>query len=144
MRKRDRTNMSPFEILFATPPQVGLGPPKTPLPDTALCESNMLTYCSNLTKILAGIRQQVIAALPHPAKTQLHTLQPGDFVLVKNFRRQRWNHERWCGPFQILLTTQTVVKVAERATWIHASHCKKVLSPPDPPASGPAQTAQQP
>ncbi|XP_036067143.1 uncharacterized protein LOC118598510 [Oryzias melastigma] len=81
--------------------------------------------------------QKVVAALPHPADGQLHSLVPGDFVLVKSFKRKRWNHERWLGPFQVLLTTQTAAKVAERATWIHASHCRRVPPPdqhPAPPA----------
>ena len=50
MRKRDRTNLSPYEILFATPPQVGWEP-KTSL-DTASCEHSVLSYCTNLTKAL--------------------------------------------------------------------------------------------
>uniref|UniRef100_A0A8C9YD69 Murine leukemia virus integrase C-terminal domain-containing protein n=1 Tax=Sander lucioperca TaxID=283035 RepID=A0A8C9YD69_SANLU len=58
-----------------------------------------------------------------------NTLKPGDFVVVKNFRRKNWQSSRWQGPFQVLLVTHTAVKVAQRATWIHASHCRKV---PDP------------
>ena len=80
MRKRGRANLSPFEILFAAPPNVGVAPPVAPSPETALCESNVLTYCSNLTKTLADVRAQVMAALPRPAEGQLHTLQPGDFL----------------------------------------------------------------
>ncbi|TWW66943.1 hypothetical protein D4764_20G0009750 [Takifugu flavidus] len=78
------------------------------------------------------IRGQVKAALPTPAEEQLHNLKPGDYVVLKDFRRTRWNQKRWQGPFQILLVTQTAVKVAERATWIHASHCKRVPEPKEP------------
>ncbi|TWW79951.1 hypothetical protein D4764_10G0009810 [Takifugu flavidus] len=113
-------------------PNVGITPPQATLPDTTLCESSVLTYCRNLTKSLSEIRARVKAALPSPADQQLHPLHPGDYVVIKDFRRTRWNQKRWQGPFQILLVTQTAVKVAERATWIHASHCKKVPEPKEP------------
>ena len=129
MRKRTRSNLSPFEILFATPPHVGVDAPKAPLPSTALCENDMLTYCVQLSSALSDIRRQVSAALPKEATGPLHKLQPGDFVVVKDFRRKSWKAKRWQGPFQILLITHTALKVAERATWIHASHCKKVPPP---------------
>ncbi|XDV31055.1 hypothetical protein PO909_033828 [Leuciscus waleckii] len=32
------------------------------------------------------------------------------------------------GPFQVLLITHTAVKVGERATWVNASHCRRVPS----------------
>ncbi|TWW54632.1 hypothetical protein D4764_0192080 [Takifugu flavidus] len=108
-------------------PNVGITPPQATLPDTTLCESSVLTYCRNLTKSLSEIRARVKAA-----DQQLHPLHPGDYVVIKDFRRTRWNQKRWQGPFQILLVTQTAVKVAERATWIHASHCKKVPEPKEP------------
>ncbi|TWW66949.1 hypothetical protein D4764_20G0009810 [Takifugu flavidus] len=86
--------------------------------------------CSPST-VTHHIRGQVKAALPTPAE-ELHNLKPGDYVVLKDFRRTRWNQKRWQGPFQILLVTQTAVKVAERATWIHASHCKRVPEPKEP------------
>ncbi|XP_062248239.1 uncharacterized protein LOC133956894 [Platichthys flesus] len=131
MRKRTRSNLSPYGILFATPPHIGVAPPSSPLPSTDLCDDNMLSYCANLTSSLSDIRRQVTSSLPHPATEPLHNLQPGDFVVVKDFRRKNWRSRRWQGPYQILLTTYTAVKVAERATWIHASHCKRVPSPSD-------------
>ncbi|XP_071326407.1 retrovirus-related Pol polyprotein [Trachinotus anak] len=74
---------------------------------------------------------EVKAALPRPAETKLHDLNVGDYIVVKDFRRKNWKARRWNGPFQVLLVTETAVKVAERATWIHASHCRRV---PDPNA----------
>ncbi|XP_051242098.1 protein NYNRIN-like [Dicentrarchus labrax] len=129
MRRRARTNLSPFEVLFAAPPHVGTQPPDSPPPSTSLCEHDMITYCTNLSSALSSIRQQVTATLPRPAAFPLHSLQPGDYVVVKDFRRKNWQARRWQGPFQVLLTTHTAIKVAERATWIHASHCRRV---PDP------------
>ncbi|XP_061776298.1 uncharacterized protein LOC133568410 isoform X2 [Nerophis ophidion] len=59
----------------------------------------------------------------------LYTIVPGDFVLIKNFRRKSWKQRRWLGPFQVLLVTHTAVKVEERPTWVHASHCKAISGP---------------
>ncbi|XP_059500996.1 uncharacterized protein LOC125454251 isoform X2 [Stegostoma tigrinum] len=75
------------------------------------------------------ITVQVKKALPQSARGKLHDLQPGDWIVVKDFRRKSWKAKRWLGPFQVLLVTQTAVKVAERVTWIHASDCKQVPEP---------------
>ncbi|XP_058843901.1 uncharacterized protein LOC131697618 [Acipenser ruthenus] len=69
---------------------------------------------------------RVKAALPEPKEGALHMLLPGDWVIIKDLRWKHWHQQRWTGPFQVLLTTQTAVKVAERSTWVHASHCRKV------------------
>lgn len=45
MQKRNSSNLSPFEILFAAPPHVGLEPPTGPLPSTTHCEDSILSYC---------------------------------------------------------------------------------------------------
>uniref|UniRef100_A0A4W3IPJ5 Murine leukemia virus integrase C-terminal domain-containing protein n=1 Tax=Callorhinchus milii TaxID=7868 RepID=A0A4W3IPJ5_CALMI len=50
-----------------------------------------------------------------------------DFVYVKVFKRKGGLSPRWEGPYQILPTTFTAVKVQEKLTWVHASHCKKAL-----------------
>ncbi|KAM4702033.1 uncharacterized protein O3C94_002961 [Discoglossus pictus] len=61
--------------------------------------------------------------------TGTHQLLPGDWVLVKKFVRKTPLEPRYEGPFQVLLITATSVKLEGKATWVHASHCKKVPSP---------------
>ncbi|KAI3355534.1 hypothetical protein L3Q82_018365 [Scortum barcoo] len=111
------------------PPSLGVEPVTRPLPSTGLCEDDMLQYCKNLSSTLSQISQQVKSALPLPASTSLHDFRPGDWVVIKDLRKKHWHSKRWRGPYQVLLTTYTAVKVAERATWIHANHCRKVPEP---------------
>ncbi|XP_044022320.1 uncharacterized protein LOC122861649 isoform X2 [Siniperca chuatsi] len=82
---------------------------------------------------------KVKEAIPKAAERKLHDLEPGDWIVVKDFRRKNWRARRWNGPYQILLTTETAVKVAERATWIHATHCKRV---PEPGPAAKHQTSE--
>ncbi|XP_060786601.1 uncharacterized protein LOC132892291 [Neoarius graeffei] len=129
MQTRPKHGLSPFEILFGRVPNTGIGLAQGTLPDTTLCDDAMLNYCATLSSALKSIHKQVKEALPKPAEGPLHDLQPGDWIVVKDFRRTKWNKPRWNGPFQVLLTTPTAVKVTGRVTWIHASHCRRVPEP---------------
>lgn len=62
-----------------------------------------------------------------PLKENLHPFEPGDWVWVKSFSRKFLLQPRWKGPFHILLTTQTVIKVAEKDAWIHWTHVKPAV-----------------
>ncbi|XP_041868122.1 uncharacterized protein LOC121656940 [Melanotaenia boesemani] len=141
MRKRARMNLSPFEILFGRPPHTSLDPPGLSV-STTHCEGNMLAYCQNLSKVLSQVQSVVKEALPRPASGLLHSLVPGDWVLVRETRRKHWRSKRWLGPFQVLLVTHTAVKVAERSTWIHASHCRRFQGTPTPAPTDLSTTGQ--
>ncbi|XP_011944313.1 PREDICTED: uncharacterized protein LOC105599028 [Cercocebus atys] len=54
-----------------------------------------------------------------------HPYQPGDWVLVKRHRQENLE-PRWKGPFQVILTTPTSLKVEGLVPWIHHSHVKLI------------------
>uniref|UniRef100_A0AAQ4RQ79 ribonuclease H n=1 Tax=Gasterosteus aculeatus aculeatus TaxID=481459 RepID=A0AAQ4RQ79_GASAC len=137
MRIRNKHSLSPFEIVFGRPPCTGVGPVKLAM-TTGNYEDSMLRYCANLSSSLSTLHGQVKAALPSPATAVQHHLKPGDWVLIKDHRRKHWKQRRYTGPFQVLLTTETAVKVEGKATWVHASHCKRIPDPGDEgaPTSG--------
>lgn len=69
------------------------------------------------------------SSIPDPnSMTGTHSLQPGDYVYVKRHVRQTLE-PRFEGPYQVLLTTATSVKLEGKEAWIHASHCKRATVP---------------
>lgn len=133
--------MSPFEVLFGSPAQTGAETQmRTTLP-MHLMEHEMINYCLNLSKLLLKNHQAVKAALPSPAVQPLHNLKLGDWVLVKELRRKHWKSKCWLGPFQVLLVTNTTVKVAERVSWVHVSHWKRFTAVP--PEGHPKPSAKE-
>ncbi|KAF7643131.1 hypothetical protein LDENG_00244570 [Lucifuga dentata] len=130
MRIRQKNGLSPFEILFGRPPTSALTPPGYIPPNAAFLTGDMLTYCRFLCSQLSSLHSLAAAHLPQPVPGPLHCLKPGDWILIKSPSKKHWNSPRWLGPFQVLLTTDTAIKTEGQATWIHATHCKKV---PDPP-----------
>ncbi|TKS65903.1 putative nuclease HARBI1 [Collichthys lucidus] len=58
MRQRSRVKLSPFEILFGRPPNVGMDPYRDRLPPTSLCDDNMIEYCKLLSGMLSQDSQQ--------------------------------------------------------------------------------------
>uniref|UniRef100_A0ABI8ANV4 Integrase catalytic domain-containing protein n=1 Tax=Felis catus TaxID=9685 RepID=A0ABI8ANV4_FELCA len=57
--------------------------------------------------------------------------QVGDSVYVRRHRSQGLE-PRWKGPYIVLLTTPTAIKVDGIAAWIHASHAKAAPKTPGP------------
>lgn len=51
-------------------------------------------------------------------------VQPGDYVYVKSFA-EKTLEPQWEGPFQVLLTTFTAIKITEQTAWIHNTRVKK-------------------
>ncbi|CAI5786771.1 Hypothetical predicted protein [Podarcis lilfordi] len=80
-----------------------------------------------------------------PLDENIHPFQPGDWILAKTYQKVPLQ-PTWEGPYQVLLTTPTSVKVAEKSAWLHHTRCKPA-SPPDPtsddaPYSTPPQPAE--
>uniref|UniRef100_A0ABI7W353 Murine leukemia virus integrase C-terminal domain-containing protein n=1 Tax=Felis catus TaxID=9685 RepID=A0ABI7W353_FELCA len=60
-----------------------------------------------------------------------HQYRPGDWVYVKRHHRETLE-PRWKGPYNVVLTTPTALKVDGIATWVHHTH----IRPADPSSIG--------
>jgi hypothetical protein len=60
---------------------------------------------------------------PISLTTPTHTYRPGDALWVKEWNIQPLK-PNWRGPFVVILSTPTTIKVAEFAPWIHHSQVK--------------------
>jgi hypothetical protein len=60
-----------------------------------------------------------------------HQFEVGDAVLVRRHRAGNLEPQ-WKGPYLVLLTKTTAVKVEVIPAWVHASHIKKAPPEADP------------
>uniref|UniRef100_A0AAR2IQQ4 Uncharacterized protein n=1 Tax=Pygocentrus nattereri TaxID=42514 RepID=A0AAR2IQQ4_PYGNA len=102
-------------------------------PSLSLLEDEMrayVTYMETLHKKISAYvsdRQKKEEVQERLDEQKRDTIQPGDKVFVKVFRR-KWYNERREGPFEVVRSTGTAVQVKGSPTWYHFSHCVKAPS----------------
>ena len=116
--------LTPFEILFGTPP---------PIRDLSPWPNNSVVWSLLSNRLLELNRAQkylwpYFAAAYTRQDAPPHRYTVGDFVYVRRHQTETLQ-PRWKGPYQVLLTTPTAVKVDGIASWIHASHLKPASTP---------------
>ena len=77
-----------------------------------------------LGKVINQVTKFVHERVPFPLGEQTHEFVPGDQVCIKD-----WKHNslapHWKGPYTVVLTSPTAVKVASVTPWIHQMRVKR-------------------
>ncbi|KAJ1180370.1 hypothetical protein NDU88_005592 [Pleurodeles waltl] len=121
-----KTGLSPHEILMGRAMRLPAVPANALVNIT---DDMVLDYCKSLADVIRSFSHQVEANTLPPIGESGHSLQAGDWVVVKKHVRKSCLEPRWNGPYQVILTTTTAVKCAGVPNWIHASHTKRVTCP---------------
>lgn len=91
-------------------------------PDASFSQP-LLAHLKALELVRKGAWEQLKGAYEPGTTAVPHKFQVGDSVLVR--RHRSGNLEpRWKGPYLVLLTSPTAIKVDGIPGWIHASHIK--------------------
>lgn len=122
--------LTPFEILFGAPPPLfeTLDSVTRPDDNNFIPSTHLLARLKALETIRRDIWEQLKDTYTAGDPAVPHQFEIGDAVLVR--RHRAGNLEpRWKGPYLVLLTTPTAIKVEGIPTWVHASHVKR--APPE-------------
>ncbi|CAM4552764.1 unnamed protein product [Lepidochelys kempii] len=85
-------------------------------------------YMRSLSAVLLSLHKYTKDSQPLPLDSPIHSLQPGDSVLVRT-RKDEPLQEKWKGPYTILLVSHTASKVEGHKNWIHRTRLKVVSTP---------------
>jgi len=91
-------------------------------------EETLTGYIIGLQRQLKEIEKSVLGVRARGLDGPVHNVKPGDYVYVKSLSDSLLE-PKWEGPFLVILTSHTVIKVKEQASWIHHTKVKKMTKP---------------
>ncbi|TRZ06316.1 hypothetical protein HGM15179_020791 [Zosterops borbonicus] len=115
VKPRSKEKIGPFEILYGRPYELNTTHDENL---TQVGNQYIYEYLKTFNSQLHQKYNTVFENQPKEPYHKLHTIDPGDWVFVKNFLGDPLQ-EKWDRPFQVLLTTFTAIGVREKPTWIH-------------------------
>ncbi|KAJ1216466.1 hypothetical protein NDU88_004068 [Pleurodeles waltl] len=107
-----KTGLSPYEILMGRAMRLPAVPANALVNIT---DDMVLDYCKGLADVVRSFSHQVEATTLPPISDPGHTLKAIDWVVVKKHMRKLCLEPRWNGPYQVILTTTTAVKMCRRS-----------------------------
>ncbi|XP_059574316.1 protein NYNRIN-like [Alligator mississippiensis] len=114
--------LSPFELMFGMPPRV-LPAGWREQVTVDLGKSEIWEHVIALQSVLSSLHRFAAPFQSLPLDAPIHNFKPGDQVLVQKWRKNPLA-ERWEGPYQVLLTTHTAVRLSNSDKWTHCSRVK--------------------
>ncbi|XP_048369486.1 uncharacterized protein LOC125442259 [Sphaerodactylus townsendi] len=123
---RGKWKLRPFEIMYGRPYPLS----RPILADKARVGDGLtIDYISCLAASVSQLHRDLNEIRLEGLTAPLHPFVPGDWVYIKGYKKEPLVPV-WKGPFQVLLTTQTSVKVGGVKTWIHHTRLKHADAPP--------------
>ncbi|XP_054915456.1 uncharacterized protein LOC129378971 [Poeciliopsis prolifica] len=119
--------LTPFEIIHGRAYRLPLFAPDLQKADE---EQTLADYMIRTLKLKEVSSANLLPFDSLPAQ-EAAPIEPGDWVYIKVIKRKKLGESTVGRTVQVLMTTPTAVKIAERPSWIHLSHCKlqRVLNP---------------